>query len=441
MSDKRKQQDSLPESSPYAKRHRLSYAEEDEDNMAPAVTPHERPRNHPIYGQKSAFPGLDTTGDDELFYGPAEDGMEYLRMVRSEANSLPFLFTAPQSTESPAKQPAKNDATENKPEPQVEEGEPVASHDGIFVGGVYLAAPSATVKRQRDLAEPAHSDAQAGYYNLLHHRFLLLRSIMKCSPPSTAIAALDDSHPISLPRHSKNARKEWRRLLLAIDPQPVQLACMDMDSVLGVLGIMARLMSENVRSGDVERVRRIGAWAWGLLGKCRDVGQLASEEVGEIRDLGKRAVKILRKLDEEDEKKRSLELDGNVSSGESDDENPADQGQPNEEEEGEDAEGPSDIGAEAPDQDMPDAEQEPPSEALEMAKARLQASLEETEDRSQTAELPATEAEPRTDDNAVEVGMQTRAMLDMIITVVGEYYGQRDLLSQREFWKDSTNMS
>lgn len=40
------------------------------------------PRNHPVYGQKSAFPGLDIEVEDELFYGPAEDGMEYLRMVR-----------------------------------------------------------------------------------------------------------------------------------------------------------------------------------------------------------------------------------------------------------------------------------------------------------------------------------------------------------------------
>lgn len=56
--------------------------------MTPALTPYERPRNHPVYGQKSAFPGLDVDVEDELFYGEAEDGMEYLRMVR------PFLRRA-----------------------------------------------------------------------------------------------------------------------------------------------------------------------------------------------------------------------------------------------------------------------------------------------------------------------------------------------------------
>ena len=38
----------------------------------------------PTYGQRGAFPGLDDAPieGDELFYGPAGDGLEYLRMVR-----------------------------------------------------------------------------------------------------------------------------------------------------------------------------------------------------------------------------------------------------------------------------------------------------------------------------------------------------------------------
>lgn len=39
------------------------------------------------YGQRGAFPGLDDDAEEEggegrLFYGPASDGLEYLRMVR-----------------------------------------------------------------------------------------------------------------------------------------------------------------------------------------------------------------------------------------------------------------------------------------------------------------------------------------------------------------------
>ena len=67
-------------SSPYTKRARSS--DDDPRQMTAPTKSYERPRNDPTYGQKSAFPGLDDVVGDELFYGPAEDGMEYLRMVR-----------------------------------------------------------------------------------------------------------------------------------------------------------------------------------------------------------------------------------------------------------------------------------------------------------------------------------------------------------------------
>ncbi|GAB1217179.1 hypothetical protein ATERTT37_006408 [Aspergillus terreus] len=421
MPDKRKIPSSSAASSPHAKRYCSTYPkEEDEDGMSHTVTPYERPRNHPVYGQKSAFPGLDSVNDDELFYGPAEDGLEYLRMVRSEANSLPILFTAPQpaAPQTETARPQDDNGVDNL---NPHEESPV--REGVYVDGVYVAPQNATISTT-DILEATYSDAQASYYNLLHHRFLLLRSILKCTPPPEAITALDDLHPISFPRHSKTARKEWRHLLLAVDPSTVQLACMDMDSVLGVLGIMARLISENVRSGSAERVRRMGAWAWGLLGKCRDVGQLGTEEVGEIRDLGKRAAKILCKMKEEElSKNQAAAQDGETSDDESDFGNGPVEG---------------DDGVPKRDLDMPDAENNSAEgDELEQAKARLQAKLQGGEDQALLpADEPPVEA-ATTECELVDVATQTKAMLDMIITVVGQYYGQRDLLQARELWEVS----
>ncbi len=46
-------------------------------------TSSEAPKLNPTYGQKGAFPGLaDDDDGDGLFYGPASNGIEYLRMVR-----------------------------------------------------------------------------------------------------------------------------------------------------------------------------------------------------------------------------------------------------------------------------------------------------------------------------------------------------------------------
>ncbi|KAF7125195.1 hypothetical protein CNMCM5793_001304 [Aspergillus hiratsukae] len=119
----------------------------------------------------------------------------------------------------------------------------------------------------------------------------------------------------------------------------------------------------------------MGAWAWGLLGKCRDVGQLGTEEVGEIRDLGKRAAKILCKMKEEEfSKSQTATQDGGMSDDESDFGNGPTEG---------------DDGAPGRDLDMPDAENDAAvGDELEQAKARLQAKLQGGEDQ---APLPADE--------------------------------------------------
>ena len=74
---KRKQQGHQTEESLYNKRSRLN--EDDANDNTPIAA---QSKIDPIYGQRGAFPGLDDLGEDELFYGPASDGLEYLRMVR-----------------------------------------------------------------------------------------------------------------------------------------------------------------------------------------------------------------------------------------------------------------------------------------------------------------------------------------------------------------------
>ena len=83
MAQKRKHT-SIPSSTePYMKRARpTTFSYEDDESRPPSYKI--QPAVDPTYGQRGAFPGLDdiSKGDDELFYGPASDGLEYLRMVR-----------------------------------------------------------------------------------------------------------------------------------------------------------------------------------------------------------------------------------------------------------------------------------------------------------------------------------------------------------------------
>lgn len=233
----------------------------------------------------------------------------------------------------------------------------------------------------------------------------------------------------------------------------VQLASMDMESVLEVLEILARMMSDVVRGDDIQRVRRIGAWAWGLLGKCREVGQLSTREVGVVRSLGKRAATILRKVQElenddyeEDDEYSATDTpkgetnQGSIIEDEKDTKEQAQQGstvqkeeatrqatqpEPTVRNEEESKQEELAEAAEAQDSSMVDASLE--ESGLEAAKARLQARLQNNSD---SVDAPASCDDTEEDDWSI----QTHALLDMIITVVGEFFGQRDLLEEREIW-------
>ena len=79
MGKKRKNATAISDGSHYNKRQRPTYYEGfDDKTSSPSSI---QPRIDPTYGQRGAFPGIDDDGD-ELFYGPASDGLEYLKMVR-----------------------------------------------------------------------------------------------------------------------------------------------------------------------------------------------------------------------------------------------------------------------------------------------------------------------------------------------------------------------
>ncbi|EEP80658.1 predicted protein [Uncinocarpus reesii 1704] len=323
-----------------------------------------------------------------------------------------------------------------------------------YSDGVY-AALSSTVEVSVPI-EPSDEqppDPQELYYNLLRHRFQLLRSTLKCAPPAEAIEALDAQHPISLPDDSKHARQEWRWLLQTVDPHMVQIACMHPEDVLRVLTLVTRSISDAVKSGEVVRVKRLAAWAWGLLARCREVGEMGSEEVADIRELGKRAVKILLKVREVEEQDA---VDIQQNSGENGEnvigraaEDISDQI------ECEDMRSKEQQNGLLNDYPMVDTGSDPVAQVddalanekdeLEEAKARLQARLASTfsDDISGTgaqggSEDAAGDDEERNEreDQAAELRKQTRAMLDMIISISGEFYGQSDLLEFRDLWEE-----
>ena len=253
--------------------------------------------------------------------------------------------------------------------------------------------------------------------------------------------------------------------MLNLTPTMALLAQLTQESVICGLAVLEPLLTLAKLRG--KEGKRIGAWAWGLLGRCREVGQMGSEEVGVLRNTGKKAVWLLRRIS-------AGELIGgvvdepDVDTGDEDEEEAAGEGEEEQDGDGADILDPED----ADDGYSPDIE--PIATAaldhggnsddhpmattsdndLEKAKQRILNSLGTDEaqvDPSETnacnedgihsigSTYPVPELE--VDGEAVLKGRadekaMIHAALDTLVTIIGEFYGQRDLLDGRLLWDE-----
>lgn len=178
-------------------------------------------------------------------------------------------------------------------------------------------------------------------------------------------------------------------------------------------------------------------WIWTLLAMVGDFGTLDHWKISRIRDLGHKAGQLSRKLHHgrqpedhdgevvaEDDKeaeiedvKKDLQDNEEEAQGGGEECPTADVGDSDMEMSASEGQGKVDMNVEASD--------------LEQARARLLAQLG---DRLVQPGLPLSEGRsPFASDIAV-VDLNTRVTIDMILTVVAECYGQRDLLRFREAW-------
>lgn len=241
-------------------------------------------------------------------------------------------------------------------------------------------------------------------------------------------------------------------------PTTIVLGQLPQESVLQGL----QILESSLVNGDMAKKEFIALWAWGLLARCREAGQMGSEEIGILRDLGKRAVWLLRGL--------RAGVD-NLAQEQAQDVDSSDMGPGNGEEEAG-----LDARRDQEHQGLETAPSIPPvdrtlaeSEAVQIAKSCLttenqpdvddplaaaKASLLSSLAPEPSATMPSSITQARTQSitnghstssdvsSARQPGIDEQrgqafrlcATLDMIITIVGELYGQRDLLEGRLVW-------
>ncbi|MCJ1309229.1 hypothetical protein MMC25_002886 [Agyrium rufum] len=449
----------------------------------------------PTYGQHGAFPGLEDYRDGgEPFYGPANDGLDYLRMVRSEAKLVPNLLVAPSHP--------KNTTVDNQ------EGE---RYQGYYRDGTYWSSNeikrSVNNREEGDYEEEEFTDAdeldvQEAYYHSLCDRFRNIREQLSRPPPSNI-----ESKNLPKPFSYGTTWTQWREKLLYTQPQLHSVLCIDQGLLRKGLQVMQRLLTRN-NLADHSRGRNVGSWCWALLALYKPVEQMISEEVSELRDLARVAIQVRFKWhaivagqmreeeyqeDEEEEEQYGEEDEEEADYDEAIPGAEDDAGKDSQRQQYlppdpkslagvKDGETPNSI----PAGDPPSAKYEAlnpflqigllnPTDqaAMDHARERLLATLETTGGLAagpllpppplqpvQLAEIESDDegeikddtedAENTVDEEVIdEVQMGTKvskeeveraalATLDMIITLVGECWGQKDLLDGREVWEEET---
>lgn len=243
------------------------------------------------------------------------------------------------------------------------------------------------------------------------------------------------------------------------NPLPAQVAAMDKDTVLGLLKLMS---SGNLLKRGMEVNLAVSRWTWSLLAKLPDRGALNSEEIGIVRELGKKAVLIGVGLREDKDWEEGMqEVEANYEEGDETLLDVDDIGEATTEpveEDDTDILNEEEILDEEPDiDDLPNplldldgsSSTTKAHDELVAAKARMLSllvpSTPAAEGASEVAaevhvefveETSSPKAEVLVDQSAMRQ-WNSSATVDMILTIAGEIYGQRDLLEFRGAWGNS----
>lgn len=263
--------------------------------------------------------------------------------------------------------------------------------DGAYVARASLGPM--IPESARTLVEP-----QDAFNTALRRRFYAHRAQLHLHPTMKAVTALDDGHAISFAKGNSKAVADWQRFLRQTEPHRAQLQSMEQSTVFDLL----ELLQKHLLLRTKEIAGTTSAWIWALLARLDDVGTMNNDQVWILRELGKKAVLVQLSLVDP----VAAEMLERESTGEHD----------------------SDVAAQVDDQ----------------ANARATENADFVAEPNDARSMPvASKLDVDTlehDTASKSLHENTLATLDMIITIVGEIFGQRDLLEFRKPWTSVEDM-
>jgi hypothetical protein len=325
---------------------------------------------------------------------------------------------------------------------------------GLYSEGAYVAATPIGPVLPSSL-ETAADDAeldispQAAYTKRLLSIFLQKRREIKSVDAASAFETLPPGTRIRFPDNPEQWIAAFDRLISTKEPAPVYMAVLRDSVVSKLLGAAALHLQRGRNIGP-----RFSAWTWGLLCRVGDSGLLDNDAISAVRELGKKAVWVgIGFLNEEmaqitagfegadTAQHPSIEADTSMHEGLDEPVEPVVKKEARGRRRATNGTGRrrNTSSPMPPDRDIISAGNpheaakvgsEAESEAVEAKKQQLLARLDsDTESGAILQDLIQESAEAKECPD-----VNTRATIDMIITIAGELYGQRDLLEFRDCW-------
>lgn len=252
-----------------------------------------------------------------------------------------------------------------------------ADEEDLIEEDTYIGSPAPHAP-EADVTDPRYVFTKA-----LKDRFLLQRKHLHINTDATKLVKPGNDSPIFYQEGNQKQYTQWQRVLGTKSPMPAQLRSMSQDTVFRLLALLQE--THLVKGKNIEIVT--SAWIWSLLGRLDDVGSMSNDQVFPLRELGKRVI-FLQLHFSDPETAAQLEA------------------------------------LEQQEQSLvtkPQAEAEGANLPSESVNAGQGVGAEATTSHAQqTKPVEATE--------------NTLATLDMILVIVGEVFGQRDLLEFRQSW-------
>ena len=262
------------------------------------------------------------------------------------------------------------------------------------------------------------SEAQKRYYEVMLDRFEQTQATLRKQFSNPVLESHEFTEPISFPAESPQAVEWWKHCVKCKDPKFAHIASLPDDSVSDLLELLKQSFNSSFHSRDPKALHRYGAWLWAVLCSCKPLEVLGSEEVGELRELGKLAVSIQAELLVEGQ---NCEHHHRAQETEHQGEDPA-------------AEDAGNACVDGHAESLDSVEGESNDKHIDEAKNRLSSMLAAS-DTAPDTRLCGNGGGADDDQTSIMDWKDTAMMIvDMVITILGAEFGQGDLLEHRKKW-------